>query len=295
MMNKRFFLYLGLFYCAFIWGFTFVITKWALNGVNPIVMVCIRFIISAVIFLPFVWKNKFLYLKESLVLSLFLSTLYLTQTIGLVYTTASNSGFITGLFIIFIPIFSLIFKKKKISVIEIITIFFAITGLWLLTSGIEGINFGDFLTLIAAMSYSAHLLITDKYVKDNYDIVVLAFHQFWMVGVISLIFIFIFGYKIVITTKSLGWIVFLAVFPTVFAFLIQMKAQKTIEPFKVGVIFCLEPVFAAFFAWTIGGEEFRIDKALGGFLIVFAMFINEIGRIDNKSFFIFLKEKVKIT
>lgn len=285
MTRREFFLYLGLFYCAFIWGSTFVVTKWALSTVNPISMVSIRFFISAAVLFPFVIKKNLMnYLKEAFVLSLFLSSLYITQTVGLLYTTASNSGFITGLFIIFIPIFIFLFKRIKPDRIEIISSMVAISGMWFLTGGIDGINKGDFLTLVAAISYSAHLLFTDRYVKNNYDTTLLVFQQFWMVGVISALFSFSFGYDFNVSSLN-GWmvIVFLALFPTLSAFFIQMKAQKYIEPFKVGIIFCFEPVFAAIFAWTVGGEDFVLKKAVGGFLIFVSMLLVEIDRYIKKA------------
>jgi len=84
MPSKR--LYdLGLFYCAFIWGSTFIVTKYALSSVDYSAMVAIRFLISAIALLPFVIKKKnmFSYFYESLLLACFLSALYLTQTLGL--------------------------------------------------------------------------------------------------------------------------------------------------------------------------------------------------------------------
>lgn len=276
---------LGLFYCAFIWGSTFVVTKYALNAVDPSAMVAIRFFVSALALLPFVIrkKNFFAHIKEAFVLSFFLACLYLTQTAGLLYTTASNSGFITGLFIIFIPIFLFLFKKEKPGFFELLASLTAVIGMWFLTGGIAGINKGDLLTLIAAMSYSAHLLFTDKYVKGGYDITKLAFHQFWLVALISCLAVIISGKNFYVANTG-GWLVilFLAFFPTLSAFFIQMNAQKYSDPFKVGIIFTLEPVFAAAFAWTVGGEDFFAAKAFGGFLIFSAMLINEIGKIKDK-------------
>ena len=276
---------IGLFYCAFIWGSTFVVTKGALAAVDPVVMVAIRFFISALVLLPFVLKEKsfFNHLKEAAALSFFLAALYVTQTVGLLYTTASNSGFITGLFIMFIPLFLFFLKGKRPSTPEALSSLVAVAGMWFLTGGLEGINKGDWLTLIAAMSYSAHLIFTDKYVKANYNVTQLAFHQFWLVGVIALAIALFSGSDMGVKTAN-GWlvIVFLALFPTLSAFFIQMNAQRYSDPFKVGIIFTLEPVFAALFAWTAGGEEFVSVKAFGGFLIFSAMLISEFGKIKSR-------------
>lgn len=276
---------LGLFYCAAIWGSTFIVTKGALASVDPVVMVGIRFAVSAALLLPWVLKRKIKtsHMREGFFLSLFLSTLYLTQTTGLLYTTASNSGFITGLFIIFIPVFMFLFRREKPTRLQGISAALAIAGMWLLTGGMSGFNLGDALTLIAAAAYAVHLIITDKYVKAEADAVLLVFHQFWMVSAIAFAIALSRGSSLAVASLN-GWgvILFLAVFPTLTAFFIQMLAQRHSEPFKVGIIFTLEPVFAAIFAWTLGGERFVAVKAAGGLLIVSGMIIGELSKLDFK-------------
>ena len=274
---------LGLFYCAAIWGSTFIVTKGALDSVDPVVMVGIRFIISAALLLPWVLKrrDKTLHMREGFYLSLFLATLYITQTVGLVYTSASNSGFITGLFIIFIPVFMYLFRRQKPTRLQGASAALAIAGMWLLTGGVSGFNVGDALTLVAAAAYSAHLIFTDKYVKAEADPVLLVFHQFWMVAAVSFALALLRGSSLAVAgVNAWGVIIFLAVFPTLTAFFIQMLAQRHSEPFKVGIIFTLEPVFAALFAWTWGGEEFVPVKAAGGLLIVSGMIIGELSKLN---------------
>src|SRR3954469_15419187 len=88
--------------------------KGALDAVSPETLVGYRFLISAALLLPWVAKRRRIsaHMKESAVLALLLYALYVSQTIGLKYTTASNSGFITGLFVIFVPLFLLLFFRK---------------------------------------------------------------------------------------------------------------------------------------------------------------------------------------
>lgn len=283
--RQKLFSDIGLFYCAAIWGSTFIVTKGALDDVDPVVMVGIRFIISAALLLPWVLRrpNKTRHMREGFFLSLFLATLYLTQTTGLLYTSASNSGFITGLFIIFIPVFMYLFRRQKPTRLQGASAALALAGMWLLTGGVSGFNLGDALTLAAAAAYAVHLIVTDKYVKAEADTVLLAFHQFWMVSAIAFGIALLRGSSLAVASAN-GWgvILFLAVFPTLTAFFIQMLAQRHSEPFKVGIIFTLEPVFAALFAWTWGGEEFVPVKAGGGLLIVSGMIIGELSKFNFK-------------
>jgi drug/metabolite transporter (DMT)-like permease len=274
----------GLVYCAAVWGATFFMVKGALSGVDPIAMVAHRFLLSAVLLAPFALTRptRFSHLKESFILAVLLFLLYVSQTIGLAYTTASNSGFITGLFVIFVPLFLLAFFGKPPTAVQWGSSGLALVGLWLLTGGIRSANFGDAITLIAAATYAGHLLATDKYVRADADALILAFHQFWMTGVLAALTALALGrpFSIAAAGNARGTIVFLALVPTLSAFFIQMRAQKTVAPVKVSLIFSLEPVFAAIFAWTVGGEPFSAARAAGGALIVAAMMAGELSKLD---------------
>lgn len=274
---------LGLVYCAAVWGATFYMVKDALGGVDPVAMVCHRFLLSALLLAPWalVRPARTRHLKESLILSVLLFLLYTTQTIGLGHTSASNSGFITGLFVIFVPIFLFFFFRKSPTAVQWVSSVLALLGLWMLTGGISSVNFGDVITLVAAATYAGHLLATDQYVRADADVLVLAFHQFWMTGVMALAYCLVSGRSLAVTGESAaGTIAFLAVVPTLSAFFIQMWAQKVTLPVKVSLIFSLEPVFAAVFAWTIGGESFVPARAAGGGLIVAAMIAGELSKLD---------------
>ena len=271
---------IGLFYAAAIWGSTFFIVRNSLQYINPVILVGYRFFLAALIvagILIYQRKPLFSNLKAGFILSLFLCFLYIPQTIGLGITTASNSGFITGLFVAFIPFFHLIIFRKTPSFPRVVAVFISLMGLWFLTGGLKDINKGDLLTLITAMAYAIHLLFTDKYVKSNIDPYILSFQQFLFVGIISFIFGEIFKLPFSISSKNIIWVIlFLTLFPTISAFIIQLVAQKFTSPIKVSLIFALEPVFAALFAWTLGGETFILHKAFGGLLIFLAILISEI-------------------
>jgi drug/metabolite transporter (DMT)-like permease len=268
----------SLVYCAAVWGATFFMVKDALAGVDPVAMVAYRFLFSALLLAPWATAK---HLKESAILGLLLFLLYTSQTIGLGYTSAANSGFITGLFVIFVPLFLLVFLRQPPTPVQWGSSLLALAGLWLLTGGVRKANYGDFITLLAAATYAAHLLATDRYVRADADPVVLAFHQFWVTGVLAAAWALAGGRPFAIGTAKAGWtIVFLAVVPTLSAFFLQMWAQKRVAAVKVSLIFSLEPVFAAIFAWTAGGERFSAMSAAGGGLIVLAMVAGELSKLD---------------
>jgi len=269
---------IGLFYTAAIWGSTFFIVKQSLLNIDPVTLVAYRFLIAAVIlagYLIYRGKALFTHLKEGLILGFFIWLLYIAQTIGLSITTAANSGLITGLFVAFVPIFSLLIFRKMPSLTGIVATVVSLSGLWVLTGGLQKVNAGDMLTLLSAMAYAVHILYADKYVKSGIDPYVLNFQQFLFVGIASLITSFVFKLPFSITQTHVIWIIiFLAIFPTLSAFVIQLVAQKITAPVRVSLILALEPVFAVLFAWTLGREQFESAKAIGGFLIFLALVIS---------------------
>jgi len=269
---------LGLFYAAAIWGSTFFLVKGALEDIDPVVLVGYRFVAAGLMLLGFLlWTRRpvFKNFGRGFILAAILFSLYVSQTIGLGITTASNSGFITGLFVAFVPLFMLTIFRRRPSMMEVIASAVSLTGLYILTGGLSVVNAGDALTLLAAMAYALHLLFTDKYMKGGIDAYTISCQQFLLIGVFGLITAYVFDLPFTVGTAKAGWtVLFLALFPTLTAYIIQMLAQKIVSPLRVSLIFALEPVFAGVFAWTLGGEKFVLQGAVGGLFICAGLVIS---------------------
>jgi drug/metabolite transporter (DMT)-like permease len=196
--------------------------------------------------------------------------------VGLAYTTASSSGFITGIFVLFVPLFLFLFLGQPPTLWQWVATGLALVGLWLLTGGVGAFNRGDGLTVLSAAAYAGHLLVTDRSVRSEADCILLAFHQFWMTGLMALLCTASLGRSFeVATPQAAGVIAFLALVPTLSAFYVQMLCQRHVAPLKASLVFTLEPAFAAIFAWTLGGEPFLPERAAGGILILAAMMAGE--------------------
>ena len=271
---------IGLLYAAAIWGATFFIVKDVISFIDPVVLVGYRFALAGVLLAGYLAIKRvpmLVGLKDGLILGVILWALYIPQTIGLGFTSAANSGFITGLFVVIVPILAYALFHKKPSRWEAVALVLSLAGLWFLTGGISGMNFGDLITLIAAFFYALHLLYCDKYMKAGRDPIVISAQQFLLVGALSFVTAWLFDLPFSIGNRtSILTVIFLTLLPTLSAFLIQLYAQKMTSPFRVSLIFALEPVFAAIFAWTLGGEEFVIRSAAGGLLIFVAMIVAEL-------------------
>lgn len=270
----------GVIFITAAWGSTFVVVKESLNGINPLVLVGYRFAVASIILILYLFykkKNIFQNLKEGAVLGVFMWGMYISQTIGLMYTKASNSGFITGMYILFIPLLNLIIFRKRFQKIKIISIVFSLLGIYFLTGGIKSFNKGDFLTLITAGFCALHILAADCYMKKERDIFVITFQQFALTSILSFVLSLTIGYDFSIgDIKVAKSILYLAIFPTVLAFVIQMYAQKYMSPFKIGALFALEPIFALIMAVRFGSEILTINSVFGGILIVAGIILSEI-------------------
>lgn len=266
---------LGLFYAAAIWGSTFFVVKGVLSEIHPVILVGQRFTLAGLVLLGYLLMRRrpvLAHWREGCVLAVLLWLIYIPQTVGLGITTASNSGFITGLFVAFVPLFLRLIFKRKPKMMEVIASVVSLLGLWVLTGGLTKVNTGDVLTLGTAMACALHLIYVDRFMKRGLDPLIITCQQFLLVGLFSLLAGWIFNLPFTFgSPAAMGTVVFLALFPSLSAFVIQLKAQKIVSPLRVSLIFSLEPVFAGVFAWTLGGEQFVLSGAIGGLLIALAL------------------------
>ncbi len=267
-------------YCALIWGSTFFLVKQSLDAIDPFVLVAYRFLLAALLLgVWLTWRGKRLFdnFTPGLVLGVILGVLYLAQTLGLKYTTASNSGFITGLFIVMVPFVAWAVFRKAPYKRHLVAVALAVGGLWLLTGGVGKVNSGDLITLFSAITYALHVVFAGKYVQEGIDPLVLNFQQILVTGLVGLAAALIVKAPMTIATTEVVWaVLFLTLFPTLSAFAIQLIAQRVVDATRTSLIFTMEPLFAAAFAWTLGGEGIVPVRALGGLLIVAAMLVSEI-------------------
>ncbi len=268
----------GLLYASAIWGTTFVVVRDVLPDIHPVTLVGYRFLLAALLLAGFqvVTRRPVLAgFRRSIAVGFMLWLLYVPQTIGLGITTAANSGFITGTFVLFVPLFMRPITGHKPTAVDMLASLVSLTGLGILTGGLTRMNVGDAITLITALAYALHMLMADKAMKAGSDPYSFSSQQFFFVGALSLVISAIGGFPLTVGSTSAIWtVVFLAVFPTLSAFLIQMLAQKIATPVKVALIFALEPLFAGIFAWTVGGEQPTWYALVGGTLIFGALVLH---------------------
>ncbi|MBM4169501.1 MAG: DMT family transporter [Ignavibacteria bacterium] len=280
-MTKRTVAEFYLFVCTFIWGGTFVIVKQGLDDASPLMFIAVRFGIASVLFLLFAFRHlKKITSKAILhgsILGFLLWVGFATQTIGLQYTTASKSGFITGLLVIFTPLFQILIERRPPKTGNILGIILVVVGLYLLTSpGGSSFNIGDGLTLICAAVFGLYIVYLDLFSKES-SFWQLAFMQFVLTALLSTIASPFFEVPtFVLTGDLLIGLAYLAILATILTLTLQTRYQKDTTPTRAAVIFSLEPVVAAAVAYFALGETIGNLGIIGGFLIVSGLLISEL-------------------
>ncbi|RYL90343.1 DMT family transporter [Sporolactobacillus sp. THM7-4] len=276
---------------TFVWGTTFIIVQNVLDQLTPLTFNAWRFLIAALFlagwqFLfkqrkgtPARWSPRLI--VSGAILGIFLFIGYACQTIGLLYTSASNTAFITGLSVVIVPILSALLLKKAPSVPAIIGVISATIGLYFLTTkGAFSLNKGDMIVLICAASFALHIIFTAK-VTEQFDSLSLTIAQLTVVSVLSFLtgLLFdgrkIFDWQTVAAPDVTAVILFMALFATAFAFLLQTALQKKTPATHVGIIFIMEPVFAAWTSFFFQHVQLGESEITGCVLILAGMLLAE--------------------
>ncbi len=291
-----------LLFITLIWGATFVIIKTALQDISPMLFVTIRFLLASLILLPFLKKIIKEINRAALIGGLILGFFYFlgfsTQTAGLRYTSATKSAFITGSFVIFIPLCQVIIEKKIPGKGSIIGILLVITGLLFLSSKGESLlevfyeigsnfNFGDFLTILCAVFYAAYIVFMDS-ISKRHAYLPLVFIQISLTGILGAGALFIFSaagienIKFNFNGHILFTFLYTSILATVIASTLQTKFQKYTTPSKAGIIISFEPIFSSLFAFIILHETISFFGFVGCILIFTGLLASELLKTPNE-------------
>lgn len=271
----------GLLSVTVFWGSTFILSKMVLESVPLLLFLAIRLGLAAVIMGMLALTQRRRMTRQAvfhgIILGILLYLSYLFQMWGIQYTSASNAGFITGLSVIFVPAFSVLFFREPVRLNVIAGIISATVGLLLLSGGNPfSWNKGDYLVLVCALTVTFHVILTGNYARKN-DIYSLTTVQLSTIAVIS-IFVFLFSdIPFHMPSQSnLLFLFYLAAFGTVYTFFMQTAMQRFTTATRTALVFSMEPVFAALFAYLIAGELLSPPAMLGGLLILAGMLSAEI-------------------
>ena len=266
---------LALLLTTFIWGATFPATKAALEQIPPLSFLALRFLLGTLLIAGwFVTTGYRLHrtravLSASAVATVFLFFGYALQTVGLHHTSASNSAFLTALYVIIVPLMLRRFDGRVMTATAIAT-----AGLWLLVKPSATMNLGDLMTIGCAIAFAGHIVCLERYTRlFNAPSLLL-----WQMSAMTLLFLPLMAWEQApsqsfspTATLVIGLTV-TGVFATG-AFAVQMWAQQLIPAQQVALIFASEPAYAAWLSWYFLGETMDIQGWIGSALILTAVLI----------------------
>ncbi len=260
-----------------IWGWTFVIVKDAVTLYGVVPFLAVRFLIGALCLAPLgLRRGAAPTLRLGAAIGLVMGVAFLLQTLGLATSSASNTGLITGLFVVFAPLANRLLFGVRISGLCWIGIGLSLVGLALLTgAGGEAMRVGDLLTLGCAALFGLHVALLDRHARGR-DPVALATGQ---VSAAALLFTLVW-----LIQCPLAWpprnvwpaLLLTGVLASAAAYLVQTYAQQRLRAEQTALIMLAEPLFAVLFGVWLHGDRFTTIQGLGGLLMVGAMVAAEV-------------------
>lgn len=270
---------LALLLTTLIWGATFPATKVVLQQVPPFTFLFMRFALGctlvAGVLLALRWSleqtRTVLVLSAIATVWLFLG--YALQTVGLKWTTASNSAFITALYVVFVPLILRRFSPRVWLAAAV-----AVGGLWCLIRPTVALNLGDLLTLGCAAAFAAHIACLERYTRAVSAASLFLWQLVFVVLVLAPVAVLERPPATAFELSSallvgLGMTGVLATG----AFAVQMWAQRLVPAQQVALVFSSEPAYAAWLAWYFLGESLDAQGWIGSGLILAAVLIGTLG------------------
>ena len=265
---------------AAVWGLTFVMVQDAIALLPTMAFLAYRFLPAALI-VAVVFRRRLAGLgadgvRAGLVMGAFLTAGYVLQTLGLEATTASNAGFITGLFVVLTPLMGALFLRQRVGGLAWAAAGVSALGLYLL-SGSAGLNArGDGLVLLCAVAFAAHILVTDRAVREH-DVGALLVVQLVVAGVLCLAGAALLG-QLEAPRWATVWSALLvtSLVASALGFFVQTYAQQHSPPARTALILASEPAFAGLFGYLLAGDRLTGVGWLGAALIMAAIVAVEV-------------------
>ncbi|WNY28837.1 hypothetical protein MmiEs2_10450 [Methanimicrococcus stummii] len=271
------------------WGLSYVLTRYGLFDLPVFNFMAIRMALGFIIAALLCMKSFSKINKETLfagaVIGLFLFLTLTGTNYGLLRTSISNTVFLISLTAVFVPIFSTIIYRKLPDKKILIGTLGAAIGIALLTlTGISGFGFGDVLCILAAAAYAIHIILTKKFVGNKkIDALNLGIAQLGFAALYAGIGTFLFEDPIIPQDETVWFaIFFLAIFSIAFGCVAQIVVQKYTSASRIGLIFALEPIFGAIFAFIVYGEVLLPLQIVGAAFVFFSVIWIELDTTELK-------------
>ena len=274
---------------AISWGTTFVLVQDAIRDVPVYTFLLWRFGLAFLLMLLIHARRLPRLDRPVLIAAMILGGLnfaaYAFQTFGLTLTLSSSVAFITGLFVVLVPLIAFFIFGQRVARSVWIGSVMALIGLWLLTTqGVLRAGWGEAYTFVCAILFALHVLYTNRFAR-RFDVPLLVTFQFGTMALGSALLGLFTDHTLLPPAFSSSFIIGLiatVIFATVFAFWVQTSMQRYTTPGRTALIFTMEPLSAAIFGYLYGGELLSGLQWVGGGLILAGMLFAELGSTPKR-------------
>lgn len=285
---------LTLLIVALIWGSAFVVQRLAAAQVGVYTFNGVRFLLAALALTPLARLRLFHVagaagFRWRSLIGVILAGCILTagagfQQAGLKMTTAGNAGFITGLYVVWIPVFMSVFWRQKIRPTIWVAALMSAGGLYLLSaSGPLRLNRGDALELVGAIFWALHVIVTDRMVK-RMNVAHFVIGQYAVCALINLQIGFWLEPGVLSAILAHGWMVaYTGLLSVGVGYTLQAVGQRVAPPADAAIILSMEAVFAAAAGWIFLGETLTLLQILGCSIMLSGMLLSQSALWNERS------------
>jgi len=273
---------------AIIWGTAFVAQKDSFNHVGPYTFVAFRFALSFLLVLPLALReykkgiaqslSRGTHLKDMLRLCPAFAAGVLLQQVGIGATTVTNAGFLTGLYVLFVPLICLLFYRQKLSPWVFPAAFTSLCGLYLLVGGhLDGFTGGDFLVIGAALGFAVQVVLVGRIMAGSRAVFTLCAVQYAAVALVAFIGMFLFEPPTMEGLAGAFWqIIYAGAISGGIAYTLQVVAQRFTPASDSAIILSGEALFAAVAGALLMGDRLSLLQYGGCALIAAAILLVEL-------------------
>jgi drug/metabolite transporter (DMT)-like permease len=275
----------GLLAVTATWGSTFFLIKDLVVRVPVPDFLAVRFAVAAVVLGLFAWRSVRRLSPPTRRRGIALGVVYglaqILQTEGLAHTSASVSGFVTGMYVVMTPLLAGIMLRQRIGRSAWVAVILATAGLAVLALRGFAFGYGETLTLLSAALYALHIVGVGAWTSRR-DALGLSVIQLAVIAVVCGLAALPGGIAVPDRTDDWAALLYMALVAGAFALVTQTWAQAHVTATRAAVIMCMEPVWAAGFAVAIGGEVATVRMVAGGGLILAAMYTAELAPLRSR-------------
>ncbi|MFG1732925.1 DMT family transporter [Paenibacillus sp. 843] len=263
------------------WGSSYLFMKMGLDSLGEFNLIALRFglafLLAGVIFLPRLRQVNVQTIRYAMLLGFILFIMFTALTFGLRTTTTSNAGFLVSLTVVFVPLLHTFLFKKKIENKVVVSILLALIGIALLTIQLPfTLKIGDLFCIAAALCYALHINMVST-AAQKVDTLSLGILQLGFTGLYAFISSLLFETPIwPSTTNSWIAVLVLSVVCTAIGFIFQTIAQKYTTATRTGLVFSLEPVFAALVGFWFAHEIMNSNQYVGAALVFLSVVLSSV-------------------